>query len=212
MIPTRSTQLASSSLQTREIADYLPLVNQVVAGLMRHLPRNVQRDDLIGAGSYGLFDALRKSPDRGPAFEWYARVRIRGAVMDELRSQDWLTRRARAVATKARAEGQSAGPAVVNFDDLLETQTNGLADGTFPAPDAPFQRRTERAELERAVSRLPQREADIVSSHYFGDVPFCVIAARLGVTSSRVSQLHSRAIGTLRGQLAKEPCLQPDAA
>ena len=104
---------------TREdLTLYMPLVYQVVARMLRKLPPNVLRDDLVGAGTFGLIDALRKSVDRGPAFEWYARIRIRGAVVDELRTQDWLTRRARTRVTRAQALGESSGAAVVGFDDL----------------------------------------------------------------------------------------------
>src|ERR1700733_544925 len=76
------------STPTREeLTLYMPLVHQVVGRVLRKLPPNVLRDDLVAAGAFGLIDALRKSVDRGPAFDWYARIRIRGAVVDELRSQ-----------------------------------------------------------------------------------------------------------------------------
>ena len=208
MMPAASTQPVSSPTR-EEITEYMPLVHQIVARLLRRLPPNVQREDLIAAGSYGLIDALRRSPDRGPAFEWYARIRIRGAAVDELRSQDWLTRRARTRVAKAQAEGQSRGCAVVGFDDLPEAQANAFADDSTPTPDAQIERRMERIVLERAVSQLPEREAKIVSWHYFEDVPFKVIAVRLGVSEPRVSQIHSRAMAMLRAHLAEQ---QPAAA
>jgi RNA polymerase sigma factor FliA len=207
MNPTASTQPVSSLPTREDITDYMPLVHQVVARLLRRLPPNVQREDLVAAGSYGLIDALRKSQDRGPGFEWYARIRIRGAAVDELRSQDWLTRRARTRVAKAQAEGTSRGAAVVGFDDLPEAQANAFADESTPTPDAQIERRMERVALERAVGQLPEREARIVSWHYFEDVPFKVIAARLGVSEPRVSQLHSRAMGMLRERLAEQPAV-----
>ncbi len=197
---------AVSQLPTREdVTAYMPLVHQVVGRLLRRLPPNVQREDLVAAGSYGLIDALRKSPERGPAFEWYARIRIRGAAVDELRSQDWLTRRARTRVAKAQADGHGRGSAVVGFDDLPEAQAHSFADESTPTPDAQIERRMERVALERAVALLPEREASIVSWHYFEDVPFKVIAVRLGVSEPRVSQLHSRAMGMLRERLAEQP-------
>src|SRR5580704_6104653 len=99
-----------------ELTAYMYLVHQVVARVLRKLPPNVLRDDLVAAGTFGLVDALRKSADRGPAFDWYARIRIRGAVVDELRAQDWLTRRARTRVAKAQAQGESGSVAVVGFD------------------------------------------------------------------------------------------------
>ena len=107
------TSRVEASNPTREELDlYMPLVRQVVARVLRKLPPNVLREDLISAGTFGLIDALRKSVDRGPAFEWYARVRIRGAVVDELRAQDWLTRRARSRITRAQADGTGGSAAV----------------------------------------------------------------------------------------------------
>jgi RNA polymerase sigma factor for flagellar operon FliA len=176
----------------------MPLVHQVVARLLRKLPPNVLRDDLVGAGAFGLIDALRKSVDRGPAFEWYARIRIRGAVVDELRTQDWLTRRARSRVTRAQAAGEGGGAAVVGFDDLPEAQAAGFVDESVATPHDQVERRMDRAALEQAVSLLPEREANIVAWHYFDGVPFKTIAARLGVSEPRVSQLHARAMARLR--------------
>src|ERR1700730_1751196 len=117
-----SSPLLTTSPTREELTLYLPLVHQVVGRVLRKLPPNVLRDDLVAAGSFGLIDALRKSADRGPAFDWYARIRIRGAVVDELRTQDWLTRRARTRVTKAQAHGEARGATVVGFDDLPESQ------------------------------------------------------------------------------------------
>jgi RNA polymerase sigma factor for flagellar operon FliA len=199
-----STSQAVPQIPTREeLALYMPLVHQVVGRVLRKLPPNVLRDDLVAAGSFGLIDALRKSVDRGPAFDWYARIRIRGAVVDELRSQDWLTRRARTRAAKAQAQGESAGASVVGFDDLPESQAHAFADETVASPQQQVEQRMDRAALERAVALLPEREANIVTWHYFEGVPFKLIASRLGVSEPRVSQLHARAMGRLRETLAE---------
>lgn len=184
---------------TREdLAPYMPLVRQVVGRVLRKVPPNVLRDDLIAAGTFGLVDALRKSTDRGPAFDWYARIRIRGAVVDELRAQDWLTRRARTRVTRAQAHGTGGSAAVVGFDDLPELQAHSFIDESAATPQEQVERRLDRAALEAAVSHLPEREAKIVGWHYFEGIAFKTIAARLGVSEPRVSQLHARAIGRLR--------------
>jgi RNA polymerase sigma factor for flagellar operon FliA len=172
--------------------------------MLRRVPPNVLRDDLAAAGSYGLVDALRRSRERGPAFEWYARVRIRGALVDELRSQDWLSRRARTRTTQAQAEGTVGGTSVVGFDDLPKSQAEGFVDETSSTPLEAVERRMDRSTLERVVGMLPEREAEIVTWHYFDDVPFKDIAARLGVSEPRISQLHSRAIGQLKSKLTAE--------
>src|SRR5258708_12470252 len=104
----------------------MPIGGRGGGRLLRKLPPNVLRDDLIAAGTFGLVDALRKSADRGPAFDWYARIRIRGAVVDELRAQDWLTRRARTRVARAQAEGVGGSAAVVGFDDLPHGPPQGF--------------------------------------------------------------------------------------
>jgi RNA polymerase sigma factor for flagellar operon FliA len=203
MKPTTSI-LSSTSPTREELTSFMPLVHRVVARVLRRLPPNVLRDDLVAAGAYGLVDALRKSPDRGPAFEWYARIRIRGAVVDELRTQDWLTRRARTRVSKAQAEGTGSGAMVVGFDDLPDSQSHGFVDEAALTPQEQVEQRMERASLERAVAMLPEREANIVAWHYFEDVPFKTIAARLGVSEPRISQLHSRAMGRLKTKLVED--------
>jgi RNA polymerase sigma factor for flagellar operon FliA len=194
---------ASPGSPTREeLTAYMYLVHQVVARLLRKLPPNVLRDDLVAAGAFGLVDALRKSTERGPAFDWYARIRIRGAVVDELRAQDWLTRRARTRLARAQAQGEGTAVAVVGFDDLPESQAQGLADESVATPQEQVEQRMDRIALERAVALLPEREASIVGWHYFDGVPFKTIAMRLSVSEPRVSQLHARAMGRLRASLA----------
>jgi len=204
MTPISSTIQAPASPTREELTSFMPLVHQVVARMLRRLPPNVLRDDLVAAGSYGLVDALRKSTDRGPAFEWYARVRIRGAVVDELRSQDWLTRRARTRTTQANADGTAGATSVVGFDDLPDSQSQAFADESIATPDEQVAMRMQRAALEKAVATLPEREASIVSWHYFDDVPFKIIASRLGVSEPRISQLHSRAMQLLKARLSEE--------
>jgi RNA polymerase sigma factor FliA len=204
MKPTTFRLNTPNSPTREELTSFMPLVYQVVARVLRRLPPNVLRDDLVAAGSYGLVDALRKSPDRGPAFEWYARVRIRGAVVDELRSQDWLTRRARTRTTQAHAEGTGGGTSVVGFDDLPDSQAQAFVDESAATPHEQVELRMERIALEKAVALLPAREANIVAWHYFEDVPFKIIAVRLGVSEPRISQLHTRAMGLLKARLTED--------
>ncbi|HVZ32707.1 MAG TPA: sigma factor, partial [Polyangiaceae bacterium] len=116
---------AKAELSRTLIAKYSGLVRQIAGGFQRKLPRNVLRDDLIAAGMSGLWDAVRKhGHEQTENFDWYVRVRIRGAILDELRAQDWLPRRARAAAAEA---AQAAGkrpctPVVLRFDDVSETE------------------------------------------------------------------------------------------
>jgi RNA polymerase sigma factor FliA len=198
---------------TAEIQKYLPLVHQAVARFLRKLPPNVLRDDLVAAGTYGLIDSLRKNGgDIGPTFEWYARIRIRGAIVDELRTQDWLTRRARNQVTAAAGEeGTAASRAsVIGFDDLPgRIASSGFADEDAQSPLDAVAEKMDHAALATAVASLPERERYIVQSHYFEGVQFKTIAQVLGVSEPRISQLHARAVTRLRTALS---CSDSDAA
>lgn len=205
MKPSRTIVAASPSVPTREdLTAYMPLVHQVVARVLRRLPPNVLREDLVAAGTFGLVDALRRNTERTAAFEWYARIRIRGAVIDELRAQDWLTRRTRTRIANAQARGDNASMAMVGLDDLPEGHAFGLRDENTPSPLQQVEQRMERASLERAIKTLPEREASIVTWHYFEGIAFKDIARRLGVSEPRISQLHSRAMGRLRGVMTPD--------
>jgi len=182
---------------------YTPLVRQIVGGFQRKLPRNVLRDDLLAAGMSGLWDAVRRQVEQPTdRFEYYVRVRIRGAILDELRAQDWLPRRARAAAAEAEAKGNHAravAPAVVRFDDVSEwEQGRCLATDDASNSEAAVSAKFMRETLARAVDQLPMRERHIVAAHYFRGVKFKDLGTELGVSEPRISQLHSRAMQRLR--------------
>jgi RNA polymerase sigma factor for flagellar operon FliA len=181
---------------------HLPLVHQAVRRFLRKLPPSVGREELTAAGLYGLMDALRKNGGAdGPAFVWYARIRIRGAIVDALRQHDWLPRRARRAADAADAPARAAA-GVVRFEDLAAAeQAAALLDPRADDPAALAEARDQRARLERAVAQLPDRERLLVSLHYFDGVLFKDIGALLGVSEPRVSQLHARAVARLREAL-----------
>lgn len=177
------------------LSRYEPLVRQIAGGFQRKLPRNVLRDDLVAAGMSGLWDAILKHGDQhDDGFEWYVRVRVRGAILDELRAQDWLPRRARAAGT------DGAVPCVVRVEDVstLE-QSRCLSAGEQVSAEDAVEQKFVRAALEKAIGKLPERERHIVSKHYFGGVKFKDLGAELGVSEPRISQLHSRAMQRLRG-------------
>ncbi len=199
----KPTLAKTTAPNAAEILSYMPLVNQVVSRFMGNLPPNVLRDDLLAAGTFGLIDSLRKNgPERGPAFEWYARIRIRGAIFDELRTQDWLSRRARSRVTQAAADtGTSARAVVIGFDDLPSSSQAHFADHNAPDPLTLVVEGYDRLALSDAVAHLPEREQKIIALHYFQGVQFKAIAAELGVSEPRISQLHARAVSMLRTAL-----------
>jgi RNA polymerase sigma factor for flagellar operon FliA len=190
---------------SEEVSRHLPLVRQVVARFLRRLPANVLRDDLMAAGVYGLIDSLRKNGgDHGPTFESYARIRIRGAILDELRTQDWLPRRARWAAIGKRPANDEAPVAVVGLDDLAPGEKTGsFVDDEEKDPSHLLEDRQEARQLAEAVEQLPERERIIVRMHYFQGARFKDIGEVLGVSEPRVSQLHTRAMGQLRKIIAE---------
>lgn len=194
--------------ESEMINQYLPLVQQIVGGFQRRLPRNVLRDDLLAAGMSGLWDAVRRQLEKpSDRFECYVRVRIRGAILDELRAQDWLPRRARAAAAKAEEAGDTAraiAPSVVRFEDVSEwDQGRCLSTHDEFDSEATLCAKYQSKRLASAVDRLPQRERHIVSAHYFRGVKFKDLGLELGVSEPRVSQIHSRAMKLLRDWMAQ---------
>jgi RNA polymerase sigma factor for flagellar operon FliA len=204
--PVETTEeQARTAASNAMITKYSGLVRQIAGGFQRKLPRNVLRDDLIAAGMSGLWDAVRKhGHEQTENFDWYVRVRIRGAILDELRAQDWLPRRARAAAAEAaQAEGKRpCTPVVLRFDDVSETeQARCLTAGESTNTEMAVEARLVKATLTRAMDQLPERERRIVSMHYFRGVKFKDLGEMLGVSEPRISQLHSRAMTRLKGIL-----------
>lgn len=185
---------------------YTPLVLKIAGGFLRKLPRNVLREDLVAAGMGGLWDAVRRHPDGpGDAFEWYVRTRVRGAIIDELRAQDWLPRRARAAASAASGtDAYIPPPAIVRFDDISASEENRSLVAASQAADADVMAHETRDRLVAAIATLPERDQHIVSRHYFGGVKFRDLGDELGVSEPRISQLNTRAIKRLRETLRRE--------
>ena len=206
-----SSQRLGQTCASSDFAVHMHLVLRIVAAFMRKVPKSVQREDLIAAGSMGLLHALRSTEHTCPEmFVGYARVRIRGAVIDELRRYDWAPRRRRTPALDAAANatvvnGASAVKAsvvVIGFDDLPPTQSL-REEG--PSPLEQVEERRSSDDVRTAVAKLPQRERTIVTMRYFNDVPSKAIASSLGLSEARVSQLLSRATSQLKQLLTKQP-------
>ena len=171
---------------------YLPIVSRIVGGFQKKLPRNVLREDLMAAGMIGLWDAVRRHKGNDDQFEWYARVRIRGAILDELRAQDWLPRRGR-LANWLLTDDSSIG--VDRLEDFSESQKS-KALAVEPVECISEEAQKVKA-LRMAIRRLPKREQTIVAMHLSG-IKFKQIAEKLGVSEPRISQLHTRAVEQLK--------------
>jgi RNA polymerase sigma factor for flagellar operon FliA len=206
MTPKRDSRAvkgrAASPVSNEDIALYMPLVRRLVARFVARLPRSVQRDDLVAAGTYGLVDALSKNPgQRGLGFRSYAELRVRGAIVDELRAHDWLSRSARKPSSGGPDPGVPRLSAVIAFEDLPKATRDSLHDPQAASPLAAAELEDQREAVAAAVGVLLERDRMILHLFYFQGVQLQEIAAKLGVSKPRASQLHSRAIARLRSTL-----------
>jgi len=207
-------------------AAYLPLVRYVVVRMMPQIPRHVDRESLTHYGVFGLVDAIdRFEPRRGVQFETFACPRIRGAILDATRSDDWTPRsvraRARALAAaSARLATQLKRSPTVDelvaemgmspqaferlrvhlerssLDELHPAHADRLADHSSD-PAAAFEAAEERRRLRAAVAGLPDRQRRVLELYYFDGLTLRDVGAALGVTEGRASRIHARAIRSL---------------
>lgn len=199
----------ASNLSQREV-DYLlqrhtPMVKKIVGGILRRVPGHILVDDLVAAGLSGLWDAIRRCGDLPEEhFQRYAGVRIRGAVYDELRAQDWLPRRMRAAVTQ-RSQGEDRPKVgVVFFDDLGDGDQSHMGDAEPALNGEEFLAAKAFGErLVEALERLPARERRIILGHHLQGLKLRDLGAELKVTDARVSQLHGRAMRRLKAMMAE---------
>jgi len=188
---------------------HLPLVRRIAHHMIAKLPPNVELDDLVQVGMIGLTDALsRYEAAQGVQFETFASQRIRGAMLDELRDGDWMSRGAR----KSQKEIEQALHRVEQRlgRSPMESEIGGEGEEGFldrhvadegADPMAVLRDQRLRASLVAAIKQLPEREQHIMGMYYEHDMNLKEIAAVLGVTESRVCQLHSQAIARLRTKM-----------
>ena len=218
---------------------HVPLVRRIAHHMIAKLPPNVELDDLIQVGLIGLNEALsRYEATQGVQFETFASQRIRGAMLDELRGGDWMSRGARKSQKdieqalrrveqrlgRSPAESEIAAELGMSLQDYqallgkvrgtqlvyLEDMSGDEGEDGFldrhvadesADPMAMLRDQRLRAALVQAIKTLPEREQHIMGMYYEHDMNLKEIAAVLGVTESRVCQLHSQAIARLRTKM-----------
>jgi RNA polymerase sigma factor FliA len=246
--PSSKRGAARSKEEARLVQKYMPLVKTVVGRIQMSLPPQVDPEDLYSAGLIGLLDAIRHfNPRLGSSFESYARVRIRGAVFDELRRMDWVPRsvhrKARrvqlAIQELEQRKRRTPTPAEVAVElNMTLAEYHQLVDEVRPATfvcldaaahpeaeDSPSQyealadpsqadpleevvRRETAQKLVQLISRLPAAQKKVLALYYFEDMRLREIAAVFGLTESRICQIHSQAVLTLKAQLSNLDCCQ----
>ncbi len=228
---TPADQVAKGGAAEDLVREHLPLVGYLVAETASKLPGHVSRDDLTSAGMMALAQAARSfEPERGVPFARFATVRIRGAIIDELRSHDWASRsvrtkaRQRAIAEEELAAKLGRHPTHselaqhlgISIDELASVEEDvhrsvvlslqGFSDaGTLegmlphqdPGPEEVLLNRERTSYLVDAVAALPSRLRAVVEGYFFNERPMAELAAELGVTESRISQMRAEALALL---------------
>jgi RNA polymerase sigma factor for flagellar operon FliA len=233
--------IRTGSSQAREkiVKRYLPLVKYVTARMAVSPPSGLDYDDLLSFGVFGLLDAIdRFDVSKGFSFQTFAVPRIRGAVLDELRKYDWISRTGReklqrlgkAMETVLQDRGALSDQAlmdvmgmdekeyketlelssrsyIVSLDEVLSLEDGDVTrEGIIPdegesAADL-LEDEDETVRVAGALKKLPEREMQVISLYYYEGLTLKEIGKVLGVTESRVSQIHGKALASLRGILA----------
>ena len=220
------------------LTDHMPLVKRLAHHMKAKLPPSVEVDDLIQAGMIGLLDAIsRYEETHGAQFETYAVLRIRGAMLDELRNSDWLPRSMRQNMRKIEAAmsslqqklghpptesevaktlklslseyqdmlGDGGGHQLVYYEDFHDNEGNDSFLDRYAVDDADPLRSLLDGDFRQAVvdaiNNLPPREKMLMGLYYEEEMNLKEIGAVMGVSESRVSQLHTQAVARLRAAL-----------
>ncbi|GAB3067202.1 FliA/WhiG family RNA polymerase sigma factor [Virgibacillus ainsalahensis] len=226
------------------IQNYMYLVSFHVERISNHLPNNVNKDDIKSFGLIGLYDALKKfETDRDLKFDTYASFRIRGAIIDGLRKEDWLPRTLREKTKKidqityeleqtyqrmptseeiAEKSGMSAKEIesivkdslfshVLSIDEKPKSGNSERQEGigyTIPdegtvLPESNMLANEVKKELMEGIKSLNENEQMVISLFYYDELTFTEIGTVLGLTTSRISQIHKKSIFKLKNALLK---------
>lgn len=224
-------QTREREVRDRLIEYYLPMVNVIAGRLAISLPAHIEKDDLISSGFFGLLDAVdRYDVSLGNKFETYAGTRIRGSMLDYLRSRDWVpislrTRIKEYERVVARLEGtlgrvptdeEIAKELGITIDELhrIEMEMNSATvvpledylrqetECSASDPTEGLERQELKQCLAKAIDKLSDRERLVISLYYYEELTLKEIGMILHLTEARICQIHSKAIIRLRGFLA----------
>ncbi len=231
------------SLKEQIVLEHTPLIRYIVNRIAVRLPSHIDLDDLHNTGVIGLMDAIEKyDPEKNCKFKTYAEFRIKGAILDQLRSLDWVPRSVRQKSRRLeRAFGeveqrlgrsasedevadslglqiekfhelmnQVRGISLVNLEEIRGTNSDGDRTGTFADivedvnsenPFASLKLSEMKQLIAGTIATLPEKERLVISLYYYEDLNMKEIGGILGITESRVCQIHTKAALRLRGKL-----------
>lgn len=220
------------------VMKHAPLVKRIAYHLMSRLPPSVQADDLIQSGMIGLLEAAKNyDASQGASFETYAGIRIRGAMLDEIRRTDWtprsVHRKARQVAEAVRSienemgrdardneVAEAMGISLEDYHRILQDATGCRVfsidepghsgdEADYSLQDQPnepldsLQNQGFKTALAEAIAGLPERERLVMAMYYDEELNLREIGEVLGVSESRVCQIHGQALIRLRARMGE---------
>ncbi len=230
-------------LKEEIVLEHTPLIRYIVNRIAVRLPSHIDLDDLHNTGVIGLMDAIEKyDPSKNCKFKTYAEFRIKGAILDQLRSLDWVPRSVRQKGRKLEKAygeveqrlGRSAneeevadslglelekfhtlinqvrGISLVNLEEIRGTNSDGDRAGTFADiiedvhsenPFASLKLMETKHVISDTIGSLPEKERLVISLYYYEDLNMKEIGTILGITESRVCQIHTKAVMRLRSKL-----------
>jgi RNA polymerase sigma factor for flagellar operon FliA len=231
------------NLKEQIVLEHTALIRYIVNRIAVRLPSHIDLDDLYNTGVIGLMDAIEKyDPEKNCKFKTYAEFRIKGAILDQLRSLDWVPRSVRQKSRKLEKAygeveqrlGRSAtedeiadslgleidkfhvllnqvrGISLINLEEIRGTNSDGDRAGTFADiiedvhsenPFASLKLLETKHVISDTIGTLPEKERLVVSLYYYEDLNMKEIGNILGITESRVCQIHTKAVLRLRAKL-----------
>ena len=245
-------------LKQQIVLEHTPLIRYIVNRIAARLPAHVDVEDLHNTGVIGLMDAIEKfDPNRDCKFKTYAEFRVNGAILDQLRSLDWVPRSVRQKGRlienaykevehrlgRAATEDEVAEALGVELGDLHTLASDASrfsmirmdhvrgaddTDGQYsqdifedPSSQNPFdavEARQDGEALAKCIAHLPEREKLVITLYYYEDLSMKEIGGVLGITESRICQIHSKSLAHIRirmsGRLlqARRSALQSQSA
>jgi len=228
------------ALKEKIILEYAHLIKFVAAKLAAHIGSHVEYEDMLSYGIFGLIDAVDKFDlAKGVKFETYASLRIRGAIIDNIRKLDWVPRALRQrnkqldlayAELEAQLGREPSGEelamrlgvneeevenmirkasviSLVSLDDYLDQNHEmpfyGAGKTGSETPEELYERQEMKETLAEAIERLSEKEQQVITLYYFEELTLKEISKIMGVSESRVSQIHSKAVLRLRTRLGK---------